>query len=47
VLVLDNLFILLVNLGNSLLYLGPKIIVELILEGALFQLDTCQIDYVL
>ena len=46
-LVLDHLLIFLVNLAHSLLYLSPKLIVELILEGAHFQFDTCQIDYVL
>jgi hypothetical protein len=46
-LVLDHLLIFLVNLGHSLLNLSPKLIVELVLEGAHFQFDTCQIYYVL
>jgi hypothetical protein len=46
-LVLDHLLIFLVNLGHSLLNLSPKLIVELILERAHFQLDTCQINNVL
>ena len=46
-LVLDQLLVFLVNLGHSLLNLSPKLIVELVLEGAHFQFYTCQIDYVL
>jgi hypothetical protein len=46
-LVLDHHVIFLVNLGHILLNLSPKLIVELVLKGAHFQFDTCQIDYVL
>jgi len=46
-LVLDQLLIFLVHLGDGMLHLSPKLIVELVLEGAHFQLDTCQIDYIL
>ena len=46
-LVLDHLFILLVNLGDSLLNLSPKLVCELILERGHFQLDACQVHYIL
>ena len=40
-LVLDKLLVFLVDLGDSLLNLSPKLISELILERGHFQLDTC------
>ena len=46
-LVLDLLLVFLVNLRHSLFHRSPKLIFQLILEGAHFQLDTCQVDYIL
>jgi hypothetical protein len=46
-LVLDQLLVFLVHLGDSMLHLSPKLIIELILKGTHFKFDTCQVYYVL
>ena len=46
-LVLDKLLVFLVHLGDSLLHLSSKLIGELILERGHFQLDACQVYYIL
>jgi hypothetical protein len=46
-LVLDKLPVFLVDLGDSLLNLSPKLDCELILERGHFQLYTCQVNYIL
>jgi hypothetical protein len=43
-LVLDQLLVFLVNLGDSLLHLSPKLIIELFLERAHFQVANCEIN---
>lgn len=46
-LVLDKLLVFLVDLADSLLHLSSKLVCELILERGHFQLDACQVHYIL
>jgi hypothetical protein len=46
-LILDKLLVFQVDLGDSLLNLSSKLVCELILERGHFQLDACQVHYIL